>query len=89
MFIDRAALDAKHFKRAPDVAQISNLLCRRLPVGSRWNFEALRIRNPRYGRLGNLRYGLRGRSRSRPASDSATGELCTLKTQVKTYDAAG
>jgi len=35
MFIDRAGLDAKHFKRDPEVAQISNLLCRRLPVGSR------------------------------------------------------
>jgi len=35
MFIVRAEPDAKHFKRVPEVAQISNLLCRRLPVGSR------------------------------------------------------
>ena len=33
------------------VAQVGNLLCRRLRVGGRSNVEPLRIANPRYGRL--------------------------------------
>ena len=42
------------------VAQVSNLLCRRLPrrQAPGWIHNACRLGNPRHSRLGSLRYGV-------------------------------
>ncbi len=50
-------LSTLHAFRKAEVAQISNLLCRRLPVGRCWNFEALADWKSAMQQTGSLRYG--------------------------------